>query len=284
MAGNPEKGSQPYQAARRRISQFYLKQTLVQTEEKNTLLWPHKPGNIAWIQKETQDTIGASIPSSLIQGLGLNRLSWKRVGENPISILLTGEKPPGNLTSVDQALATIEIAKRVDFNRTTVDKTVPLYLRIASATKDRIVAATYDLSDGNQLTHLTVSFSKRESDWINAGGNFPLESLPTDINNPYETAALITPAMCARVRHDQAINFQIVDNIVLLEKEILLSETDKKRALELRFHLSNVGCSMVKEERLVKIRVQPKIAQVIEILPWEINLPASLQPAPIQQL
>lgn len=234
---------------------------------------------------------GVEIHPVLKEMLALDNLSWKVLGINPMSALFIG----GNFDNerevdVNHALATIDLARRIDLSDGK-EKPIPLFVRIAGVAKNnRIVAATYDLTDGNRLARLNVSLPPRESLSINNDDYLSSRHLdqfwitiPTNKDRPYDTAGLITQSMCDKVGTtirilqeyaNKALALQFKEHATIIGKPETPSDT---RVLDYAFN--KMGYYIRRGNGFFKIGLDVADAGRKYLEPWEVSIPAYIQKA-----
>lgn len=241
---------------------------------------------------------GVKIPSKLTEQLGLENFSWVYKGwreGSPVVILMGKEITVHSFylerNKIEDALATIEIAGKMEIVNG-IKKRVPFYLRVAGIDKEqnRIVAATYDLEDQNRLTELNVSMPLNEcpnyltNDWDTGFNLRPqlVKPIPSQTDNSYDTAGLITKSMCEMVEtidpkgspHKAALIFQL--NPIDINRGLILRPEDK---LRLNAQCDELGYYAKREKGMVIVGLETNAAKSRGINHWEISVPEFLQKA-----
>lgn len=281
----------------RRIGEFYLSRLLQDPPIDLSL------GSFSSLEAIFRIYAHIKIPPSLVEQMDLNKLGWLTFINQPHApTILHGAIPrdmyeqraPNINTPLNSALATIEIAQRVDIDESVKEERAPdnpiykpLFVRIGGVMGNRVVGLTYDCSDSCRLTGLNVSLSRDEQrdyeiyGWDQAGN--PIygltASLPSDSNYPYKMAAFITRAMRDRVKgnsdqrsHESALAFQLPSSDVILP---VLATDKKPEHWEILKNLNHrLGYYTVCKDGLVKVgRGGQNVSR------WEISVPERLIPA-----
>ena len=259
----------------REIGNYYLS-NLLSSEPKGRLKdGINFLGHILGISDAFKRHTSIDLPTSLVEKMGLSNLSWLRFAndlQRGLPILYAGTPSPHD-TSLDSALATIEITRRVDIDRSGKERRTsnnplfePLFVRIAGVIDNRVVGLTYDCKDSSRLTHLSVSYF--------GGEEVPCHTLPvTDreyfihmlevrldpppLYDPYTIPALLTPAMIDRVgRPTNALFFQLTP----LSDQILpgLAMADAETDWDYHRQFSEtLGYSAKPEGEMIVVRIAP---------------------------
>jgi len=279
--------------AREKIGQFTLGGLLKQTplDEKNRASIPV----VDAIQLQLKLETGMRLPDNLVRMLGLSSLNWTdlRVDDHTLPLFYIGNE--GWDFSLNDALATIEIANRSYPTKISRGKVVeetrePLFVRVAGVDRDtnRIVAVTYDAQNG-KLLKVNVSLSDNElrddeslteTEKIKAAEL--AVNLPTNPEEPYSTAGLVTQAMIARTQgHNKALIIQERPNGVHFGKlsphwQEELAGEKYRRILDQDNLAYQLGYSAeFYGDGNVTISYNPKQNAGCE--PWEISIPSRLQ-------
>jgi hypothetical protein len=219
----------------------------------------------------------------LTDTFNLDSLRWTDANELPsLSKLLIGKDIPYHAPihgNPRWALATIELARRARTPEQTLshDDKVPFYLRIAGVNKEqnRIIAAKYDLENGNSLKELSISISEQEavaqSDFFKKNSG-EMSKVMTSINygngNYYKTAGLMTLGMINTVREKSDP-----------------SESSQTAALTIKFGdnepiLEKIGYQIARLNGNIAIELLKSEATENYKLPvWKVNVPATLPKA-----
>lgn len=222
------------------------------------------------IHRSSVQGSNVEIPTALISQLGLESLDWTQLHNNLALLALTAlyiGKPREILQSMmvtpntDETLATIEIARRVDLDKGFED-VVPFFLRIAGVDKEqnRIIAATYDLTDSNRLVKLNVSVPNDEygdltKDLPAIHRDETTASIPTNKDNPYETAGLITEVMCGKVH----------------QNNVLILRFDNGNSI-----VEPLGYFIERGDEIVTVGLREDAAKARDLKSWKISVPAAL--------
>lgn len=302
MAESPERSiNQPLsRKAKDRIGSFYLSRLI------NWYSFPHERSD--WLEfnhMRQYEILSGSQFTPLMETLKLTDLKWYSL-DFPPSLLFVGRKPDNDFTTkksmkpdINQADATIEIASqaaRVDRGWPTgwKDEFTPFHVRIAgvSQARNRIVAATYDLTENNRLVNANVSISSAEFDKQNNIDMLYLLSksiipLARSEGNPYFTAGLITPQMRKVTKacdpndseHEFAFSFELTSPNPKDGISINRPDVDPKSATEARNIFSRLGYYAKRENGLVSIGLGINEAEARGVEPWKIVLPEALPKA-----
>jgi hypothetical protein len=233
------------------------------------------------------------IPNSLSEKLELQDLQWiRRSHQEALSLLFVGKKNNEKYSNnYEDALATIEIGERKQFDESINGwKDIPAYVRVAGIDKEqnRIIAATYDLTENNRLTRLNVSiqeteFNNTEND-VDYLYSLSMKSLlsksmiPLSFSEkrPYFTAGLITPQMYEATRHEWAFSFELHSKGSIAPKR---PDVGPNTAAEAFKTFSELGYYTRREDGLIIIGLGKSLAFRRRVDPWEISVPEFLQKA-----
>lgn len=295
MAGQPLEGGtlrSPDAAGRKRIGEFYLSNLL-----KTATVREKRPSPFAAIELFVATNAGVCIPPILTNNFDLWSLDWVLVNshEDTLPLLLLGKYPNYKRreapmrNNLGDAAVTLEIARRAKISNGKVEL-LPSLIRIAGIMQDRVVAATYDLTEGNRLTELNVSLPPRESLSMNNDDSLSRRLLdqfwiviPTDKDNPYDTAGLITQGMCDKSGttnqslpefSNKALAFQLGEHTVILGKPENSHDTP-----DIDFAFKAMGYYIYKENGFIVVGLSIGDAGRKHLKPWEISMPATLQKA-----
>lgn len=206
MAGNSERLTG--QAASN-LGEYHLNNLLTRLRTQSMDTWDHL-GSFKQAKNAIHSATGINIPQALSEQLWLlDVLSW-RIAASKMSLLLIGGNFDSNKKAdINQALVAIDVARRMKIVNGREEPGL-LYLRIAGVTKDRIVAATYDIENNNRLSKLNVSVSNMEFTTIASASSRDMAahlttSIPSNIGKPYDTAGLITAAMLDGLHKTKAL-------------------------------------------------------------------------------
>ncbi len=295
--------------AKQNIAVHYLKEALAAADAEKHNPWNYSLGSFENIRIPLWKKAGLELPSSLVEGLNLEKLNWQILGVNPVSIILIGGNFPkpefdtANGTekaSLNNALAVIDITRQGN-PIIPSENWKPFHLRIAGVVDGelggkRVVAATYDLEDNNRLTELNVSMSSDECPgapnslndklWksLNVLLSHTTVGLPSIIKDSYTTAAFVTQRMLDEIAkaadiasspHENALAIKInQEGIYFAIKGLNLKSVDM-----LNYHMSVLGYYARRENGAVRVGLTKEAARQRGIAPWEISLPASLSKA-----
>ncbi|MBI4096468.1 MAG: hypothetical protein HY425_01995 [Candidatus Levybacteria bacterium] len=294
MAGTPEKSAASnldHEQAKRKIGEFYLRGVLSNDErtrgDSQNLEFRHA-------MQKMSEKARVGLPSSFIEDLGLKQLVWKKVsGYYHLPLILTGF-PDGKETSINNALATIEVAQRI--TSSVRQQTEPLFLRIAGVHQDdsitgnkRIVAATYDLIENGRLTSLDVSVCKDEYpqesiEEIAGNGNHSprryrlqniMVALPSDREKPYKTAALVTPGMVNAIRTDEPPLYALSIKLDPADSSFFGPPHYNNPGF-VKIITDRLGYYAERKDGLTKAGLTEEGAEKRGLTPWQISIPASL--------
>jgi len=270
------------EARNRAIGNYYLSLLLKRAPELND----KRPFSLAH-RAIISDANLASIPPSLINQLGLEDLEWTWCGAghmNSLPILRIGRPiEDGYMTTdVNKATATIEVARRIDLSQDT-ENIVPFTMRFGGVIKDdknpennRAVALSYDLENGNRLTEVNVSISgsefiayaeklsRKETSEVIVG-------IPTDINQPYETAGLITEGMYNKI-NEPSVRFAIANGHGFDYAAIF--KIGKNSSI-----IKKAGYYEERQDGIVTVGLKKEIADKEGLLAWKFSVPEFLQKA-----
>jgi len=288
MAGTPERLSQPLiltTEAKDRIGSYYLPGLLknLKHQDYDTAPFERIPWDFLLNDKKVR------IPESLSEKLDLKSLRWIAYYDTMLPILLCGKELNNGYFKTDRfgdSFATIEIARRVENVKPTQEleheDKIPFYLRIAGIDKkeNRIIAATYDLTNNAQLLKLNVSiaeeeFSKRKKDdsysemlYLMSKAIIPLSFVET---RPYLSAGLITPQMHNSINHSYAFSFDLKNFTIFPHRPDSLFNSSSTLAFnELGYYAIRIN------DGFVRIGLEYKTAVKRDIRPWEISIPEAL--------
>lgn len=268
--------------ARARIGEFTLRGLLTQIspDEKDSAGIPgFRP-----IQSHLEREVGMQLPDNLVKMLGLTPFNWKElyVDRHTLPLFYAGNN--GWDFSLNEALATIEIAHRGYPTRIREGKVLenqrePILVRVAGLTSgdrdNRIVAVTYDAADG-QVRSLNISLSDEEA---SAYLGRPVDSfftpdraikmIPTRPDDPYKTAGFITAAMVDKTnsRHNTALT--VFRHLYPLPNQPSVEFNDYTQEMTWEDNGFNV------EERNRLVVVTAKLPNKS----WQISVPAQLEKA-----
>ncbi|MDO8620708.1 MAG: hypothetical protein Q7R31_00265 [Candidatus Levybacteria bacterium] len=294
MAGQPlERGTlySPDAAGRKRIGESYLSSLL-----ETAPVHKDRPSAFAAVELFLIVNAGVKIPDSLIKDMKLESIKWipANPSEDTLPLLVLGKRPSQKEAFInnhlDDAAATLEIARQIKI-RNGKGEFFPSLIRIAGVIQNRVVAVTYDLTEGNRLTELNVSMPYSEcppylnDDWDTSWNlrSQLVTSLPTYKKRPYKTAAFITPEMQKAVRekdnmirspHDNALMVRFNERRAYFGKSLNVSE-----AFNLTTLTDNLGYYAKTANGNAVVGLTAEAARKRGIGPWEIYVPAVLQKA-----
>jgi len=233
--------------------------------------------NLSWIIRHDK-----SLPPILL--LGKNIKDWKRINDN-----------------YEDAITTIEIASKLELDKNGNKILVPTGLSIASVCneKETIIASKWDLENQGQLAELNISISDDERleigkvlDFRSENFNTRIVPIPTSDINPYQTAGLITPAMCEEGKKAVLENYSYSEshsaypfhNHVLVLK---FKQTNPNTEGGCQFDLDDTTAFFLKKcgyyykisDGIFTIGLGDKEANWKDLKSWEINAPLSLKKA-----
>jgi hypothetical protein len=298
MAGTPEKSTDQLQLppAKYKINKIcndYLLNTLSKTRLRENVSSADFEILSGFIKFETK----AKIPDNLTKTLGLQDFRWTRFSHREaLPALFVGKKSDGEYitNNYEDALATIEVGRWKQFDKSINGwKDIPAYVRIAGIDKqqDRIVAATYDLTENNRLTRLNVSIPDSELNLNDESDSnyLPRLSLISLLSSksiiplafsekrPYFTAGLITPQMREAAKtNDHAFSFEIDSKGNVSPKR---PDVGSNTAAEAFKTFSELGYYTRREDGLIIIGLGKSLAFRRRVDPWEISVPEFLQKA-----
>ncbi len=278
----------------RRIGEFYLRGFLSDSDGKIDV---NGKLELQDAMRKMSREAGVGLPPSLIERLSLKKLAWKEVGDYyDLPFVLAGF-PDHKQTSLNTALATIEVARKTKKpSKSGVRQTEPLLLRIAGVHHDettgdkRVVAATYYLKENGRLTNLDVSVRKDEypqepaEEIAGNGDNQPhgydpqkiMVDLPSDRKQPYGTAALVTQGMVNAIRTDEsslrALSVKLNSKGDVFFGPPYFDKPDFSGAT------GRLGYNAKIENGLITVglTVTGEGAEKRGLTPWQISIPASL--------
>lgn len=286
MAGTPE---QLGATAKTNLAEYYFGKLIKDAPGRKFRPWRDNVGSFEHAEVAIGLSTGKRIHPVLVETLGLDKLLWQIAGENEMSgLLIGGNFNPEERVSTNEALATIETTRRMKLIDGRYYEPVPLFLRIAGVAKNnRIVAATYDPTEGNRLTRLNVSLPPEEAlsinndDYLNSLFlNKLWIAIPTDKNMPYHTAGLITQSMCDKAGTtsqslpqyvNKVLAFQLREHVVMLGKAKNPQDTQN-----LNYAFNKMGYYVYKENGFIRVRLATADVRRKNIEPWEVSIPAAL--------
>lgn len=269
--------------AKVKIGSYYLG-LLEQSIRKKEFL--DKPTSASAIQDYLADR-GLFFPffppeSDLFGRLGFGKLRWQDffIGDS-LPLLVLGSKT-GNIDNIQNADATIEIARRVNNEKESPDNKEPIYVRVAGVDRDtrRVVAAEYD-ADTKEVTRANVSLSPLEENMVSSKiwlpTTFSFVPQPSNANTqtgPYRTAGIITEKMIRESGrgkpHVNVLTIYSTPKGVTRYKEPLghVGETDSAENDFGRLYL-------LKNQHSIRVGLSPN-HNVFLIQGWEVSIPRRL--------
>lgn len=236
---------------------IYLQRLLGLSQEGTTEV---VPVDLFQIQEVMREALNAQLPEALISQLRLEGLNWGLVTLPPgsseliLPILFLGcQRDP---IIIQDALGTIELKRLVDDEGKLPGQISSV--RIGGTVHDsmdnpRVLGVRYSCfsPDDYNAFRFDISFSNEELRRLaERSGGSQTREIPTDINHPYSTAALITKAMVGEVEG---------------HKTVLTTSWERG------WGIHGSGITSKGENYILQYR-----AESIESL-WEISIPKSLQ-------
>lgn len=233
--------------------------------------------HFSFAENQLRTNVGIEIPSLLSDNLGFDKLEWqiKKINRfNNSSTLLLGFSPEdkGEI-SINQALATIDIEQRSiageedGFGHNAYE---PFHFGITGINREqnRIIAAKYDLGNNNRLTELNVSISQEEYLHLLIESS-KLDNvkkvtarIPTNIDEPYKTAGLITKAM---------YNALITDNNPFHHEYVLIFKFNKSNPI-----FKEAGYYAARKAEIVTVALKEEATKENDFSPCKISVPEAL--------
>lgn len=295
MAGQPlERGTLclPDAAGRKRMGNFYLSNLL-----ETATVREKRPSPFPAIELFVAINTGVSIPPILTNNFDLWSLDWALVNsyEDTLPLLLLGKYPNYKRrgapmrNNLDDAAVTLEIARRAKISNGKMELS-PSLIRIAGVMQGKVVAATYDPTEGNRLARLNISLpwgeslSMKNDDYLPGLLDKFWITISTDKKSPYHTAGLITQGMCDKAGttneslpefSNKALTFQLHE-----KSPIILGEPENPQdTQDLNYAFNEMGYYIFRKNGFIEIGLDTADAERKHLKPWEVSLPEFLQKA-----
>ena len=280
--------------ASRDIGNYYFSLTLKENADRES-----RAGSSSLIVDSVAKEGGVEIPYALFdQFVPVSQsLRWSLFGHLAWapSIFIAGKLKDENINMrINDAIITIQVVRKIlfDFEKYREVSSAPQHLRMAwiDQKQNRIIAATYDLTNNNRLEELNVSLAPdevfRSSPLINP--QRILVELPSRDDRPYDTAGYVTEQMVKNVKELEKEKGNSKSMSPLMEG-IIFSRTSE--GFFLGNHLthddfrkqakyaSESGYYIKERIGELTVGLSPTVATIRKIKPWEISVPESLPKA-----